>query len=196
MSPAAKNSQSCSSASPDPRTVKPKREGHLRIRLRCTQDSIDEGWACRVNGQCDLFPDMDLAQVKVLRLAPDFRLFRTMQRQPPGKPDHILTWGETKGTGIVVWSEFAAKARRSGPDAAQCTNRTGLVTVPNKRNIGHGLRTRILGSIRKSCHKPSQRLQALGFTSMTHMKNSCRETIWQVGTERRSPRLSSHHLKA
>ncbi|TQV98095.1 Peptidase S33, tripeptidyl-peptidase [Cordyceps javanica] len=129
----------------------------------------DQGWACRADGQCDLFPDMDLSQVKVIHMKRRSRLFQVIHRQPSNKPDHILMWGEVKGCGIVVWSSFAAKVLRPDKGAPPSPKTKRRFILPVKGNINATLRARILHTMKQECCKSSGKLNALGFTKVTEL---------------------------
>ncbi|KAJ6787355.1 hypothetical protein PWT90_05946 [Aphanocladium album] len=142
--------------------------------------SSDEGWVCRANGQCDLFPKMDLSQVTVLCIQPDVRLFQRIERQPAGKPDHIIAWAESKGAGIIVWSTFASKIRRPSPETPPARKTMLRCTVPTKHNVNFALRTRTLRAINKACLNPSASLSDLGAVKVKQVQNELREAEWHI----------------
>ncbi|KAJ3493835.1 hypothetical protein NLG97_g4478 [Lecanicillium saksenae] len=159
-----------------------KGEDLLLASKQCSTISAhsDEGWVCRTNGQCDLFPKLDLSRVQVLCISPSKRLFRIIERQPSGKPDHIITWGESKGVGLVVWSTFATKLNRRNAEAPPTRKTTIHCTRPTKLNVNFGLRSRAFMAISEACLNPSDRILNLGAVTVRQVRWDWREAEWHI----------------
>lgn len=147
-------------------------------------------WACGRDGQCEIFPHMDINSIEVVVLEPTYRLFRYIQRQPAGRPDHIITWGESRGSGLVVWSSYGAKRFRSRSATLPRRKTKMRFIVPTARNINIALRDRVAHSIDAVIAKPPKRLRSLGYVRVRKVRDDCNEAMWHIVRERKCIELS------
>ncbi|OAA48955.1 hypothetical protein BBO_02000 [Beauveria brongniartii RCEF 3172] len=156
-----------------------------------------EGWVLPKNGLCDFIPIKELSSIHALVLNDTQRLFRGIYRQPENKADLSLTWGESKGAGLVVWSYFVSKKKHiilpsgeivnSMPKGTKFDQTTGRVKyralLPNERTMDPKLHDEMGHNIRKACRKASGRLRALGFTRVVKGERTYKEMTWQIRQE-------------
>lgn len=171
----------------------------------------ESGWACGRDGRCALLPGIDLKKVEVVRLDAEHRLFRLEQPQPGKTPNHILTWGETRGAGLIVWSSFASKcvraARRrrsstsssssSGSDRARTLRSRNIrVVVPTAANIDPMPRRRIERCLDNAVRVCPAKLRRLGYTRVVKARDELAEMEWHVVYEAAQPATAEQHVEA
>ncbi|KAM3500269.1 hypothetical protein MY10362_006555 [Beauveria mimosiformis] len=161
------------------------------------EDEDTEGWVLPENGLCDFIPIKQLSNIEALVCNDTQRLFRGIYRQPETKADLCLTWGESKGAGLVVWSYFIGKKKyvilpsgeivKSKPKGTKFDQRTGRVKyraiLPTERTMDLELHVQMGRNIRKACGKASGRLRALGFTRVVEDELTYQEMSWQMRQE-------------
>lgn len=170
---------------PTPRRRKntpvPKASAHGAVYDSSAEEDVDEGWLCRSTGQCDLMPKMRIDDVRVIKLAATQRTFQIIHRQDAKRPDHILTWTETKGVGITVESNFGAKMLPKPVGEPPLRNSLLYCVVPTETNTNKQLREQILQEIKRKCNSPSARAQAFGYTDLQVKEpKHCRQVVWKL----------------
>ncbi|KAM3512476.1 hypothetical protein MY11210_003893 [Beauveria gryllotalpidicola] len=158
----------------------------------CIDDT--EGWVLPESGVCDFLPTKKLSKIEVLTSDDTQRLFRAIYRQPRDKADLCITWGESKGAGVVVWSCFCSKKLgiilpsgkivQKMPKRAKFDETTGrpryCFRVPVERTMDPRLHDKMGRNIKKACRNASGRLRALGFTRVVEGEPSYKEMGWQI----------------
>ncbi|KAM3436454.1 hypothetical protein NHJ13734_005099 [Beauveria thailandica] len=160
-----------------------------------THDIEDtDGWVLPENGLCNFLPLEKLSSINVLVCNDAHRLFQGICPQPKKKADLVLTWGEAKGAGIVVWSHFVCKKQYiilpsgeivdSVPKGTKFDQTQGRVKyraiLPNERTMDPTMHDEIGHNIRKACEKASGRLRALGFTRFVEGVRTYKDMTWQL----------------
>lgn len=165
----------------------------LRLGLMCTPSpppSSDEAvhanssrttstrrrWHCGTDGSSDIFPHLDLDKVQVVALENTYRVFRIVQPMGPHRPDHVLTWREELGDGIVVWSTYTSRSIQPRSNY----HRRIRVIMPTAARINLGARVRVAEHLREAVRSPSPRLREQGYLSVRQVRSELRETVWHI----------------